>query len=145
MKLDRWIQAGQFSLDLPESWLVSETEDCTEIIPSAEDAAIHVSVYKRTLLEPPSFKDAISLIENFSDKNDLCQNANLKHRSSAHGYTCTGFFSGSGEASEPLFWVVKSIAGKKIAVLATLCSDNTEAQTYKEGLSILGSLTLEEI
>jgi hypothetical protein len=145
--MGKWIKHEQFSLDIPEDWAVSEEHESIELQPNSRDAAIHISVLKKTVPSPPRMEEAVTLVENFALNNNL---RNEENRSKVEPKECDGYvsmftaiFHGTSLPSEPLIWVVKSIVGDKKAVLATLCLDDVNTQSYVEGLSILDSLKTE--
>lgn len=145
-KMDVWKKPGQYTLEIPVTWGANELEDSTEFVPENEDAAIHVSVFKKATRSSPRENDAVALVENFAQKNSLHLNGGLNVACHENSCNCFGHFSSSGEdLGQPHVWVVKGTVGWHKGILGTLCLDESEGSSYTEGLAILNSLKLEEI
>lgn len=144
MVKDIWIQKGQFSLQLPMDWEVSELDESTEIVPANGEAAIHITAFKKTSSGIPTKKDAAILVDNFAQKNGLKKINILSTSETKHCCNFLEQLAGNGKPSQPLFWVVKSIVGSSKGILGTLCIDELTTQTYKDGLAILESLKIDD-
>lgn len=140
----KWIQPGQFTLEIPENWSVLEELNITELKPDLNNAAIHISVLKKAISSRPYLEEAIYLVEEFALNNKLgngdmrCKMEPIEGSESFSMYAAN--FLRTGFPDEPLIWVVKSIVGESKAVLATLCLDDVKTKSYVEGLAILDSL-----
>lgn len=144
MSKDIWMQKGQFSLQLPMDWEVSELDESIEIVPMNGEAAIHISVFKKTSSGIPSMKEAAILVDNFAQKNGLKKITILSTSKTKYCCNLLEQLSGNGKSSQPLYWVVKGVVGLSKGILGTLCIDELASQTYKDGLAILESLKMDD-
>lgn len=144
--MDIWKQPGQYSLEVPSSWAISEIDDTTELVPENGDAAIHISVFRKQVKSFPQPGDAAKLVGNFAQKNDLRLDGELTIQCNENRCACFGRFEGSDkEPDQPGIWFVKGVVGLHKAVLGTFCLDEPDGRSYVEGLAILDSLELEEV
>ena len=139
--MDIWRKPGQYCLTLPEAWSITDLGDTAEMEPARRDAAVHVSVYRKTTKGTPEKGEARTLVENFASKNQLELSGDLDFDVAPANLACVGHFIRS---DQPTIWIVKSLVGMQRAVLCTVCTDMAGGPSYSEGAEILESVVLEE-
>lgn len=142
MKLDQWMQPGQLSLMLPTTWEVRELNEVTELVPSRGDAAVEISVLKKSRSSVPTKDEAARLVEHFAKQNHLSHQGEAPCYPREFGWQCIGQFVSGNDASVPRFWLVSAITRESRASIASLCSDDIHGASFAEGADILKSIEL---
>lgn len=143
--MDIWKKAGQYLLVLPEEWSISDFGDTVEIEPKSRDAAVHVSVFRKSSRGMPNEGEARSIVENFALKNRLDAVGDLTFVANTNSFSCLGHYKCARASEQPIEWLVRGIVGMQKAVVCTLCSDNRGSRSYLEGSEILSTVALDEV
>lgn len=142
MQLNKWVQASQFSVDFPDGWLVTQAEDSTEIVPESGDAAVHISVFARPDSADSSEHATRELMTFFAKRNELEIEGPLKCFREDDVWTCHGCFENAGSTQRPAKWSLRVILTKSKAIVGSLCSDDVNSRSWKQGGSVLMSLAV---
>ncbi len=140
IRTDKWIQPGQFSVDVPANWEVRELGDAVEVVPESADAAIHVTTYVRRLAGEPKADEARSLLASFARKSALIPLKPAHCFDWENTWTCDAEFEGHVDPNVPRYWFLRSIVRQEQAFLGSLCLDDLSSPSYVDGKKILLSM-----
>jgi len=139
---DRWLQDGQFSMNVPDDWMVRQLEGSTEVVPRGGNVAVHVSTLKKTDPAPATARGARQLFDYFLVKNELsADESQVVVGRVPLGWACQAYCQRrSGQSNA---WFVRVIVTGERGIFASVCANNADADTFVEGTAILESLRAE--
>lgn len=132
-----WVWDELIKADIPEGWIVKESQSLIEILPPEPVGALQISIFK----VPNGDLQALcfNAIENFVEKQDGHMCGDLRFEVRDVQAVVFGSFE-SLQSGRFLSWLIAAVGWQGRVALATYCYANKMDERVREAEAILASI-----